>query len=94
MLWFPASYCGQTAATVYVCCTLLLQAVWYAQQGSNILPVVHMPETSQYQVTLSGSHDTFPAGKYTFNFFSESAVGDVRKVCAGLTHVQAFWYLV
>lgn len=38
-----------------------------------------MPETSHYQVTLSGSHDMFPAGKYTFNFFGESVIGEVRK---------------
>lgn len=61
-------------------CNSLLQTVWYAQLGGDILPVVHMPETSQYQVTLSGPHDSLPAGKYTFNFFGESAVGEVRKV--------------
>ena len=59
----------------------LLQSVWYSQLGNDIFPVAHMPETSNYQVTLSGPHDAFPAGKYTFNFFGESVIGEVRKVC-------------
>ena len=59
----------------------LLQSVWYAQLGSDILPVAHTPETSQYQVTLSGPHNALPGGKYTFNFFGESVIGEVRKVC-------------
>lgn len=67
----------------------LLQSVWYAQLGSDVLPVVHMPETSHYQVTLSGPHDKFPAEKYTFNFFGESVIGEVRKVCNSCPNVAS-----
>lgn len=100
-------FCVQSESTLYgiclkyslewycvceICHHPLLQSVWYAQLGSDILPVVHMPETSHYQVTLSGPHDKFPAGKYTFNFFGESVIGEVRKVCDSCPNVARLWH--
>jgi hypothetical protein len=53
--------------------------VWYAIMNGKILPVVYHPDTKKYQVSYSDGHFTIPKGTYTFQFFNEAAIGEIRK---------------
>ena len=52
---------------------------WYAELNGRIVAAVHEPDSSTFQVTVSDSHASFPAGTYQFNFYTDDSIGDVRK---------------
>ena len=56
-----------------------MKDVWYAIMNGKILPVVYHPDTKKYQVSYSDGHFTIPKGTYTFQFFNEAAIGEIRK---------------